>query len=71
MNEYPYIQELIDEGYEVVFNDTNSGRRLIIVNDDGGSVILFSVKRMKFDTYMKKLNEYAKEYLENGEHNCE
>ena len=40
MQEYPFIKRLIDEGYEVSFNDTGMRKKLVIVCDEGGHLIM-------------------------------
>ena len=71
MKEYPFITRLIDEGYAVSFNDTGIGKKLIIVYDEGGQLIMFSRGRMTYEKMMTKLELYAKDLLENGMSNDE
>ena len=71
MKEYPFITRLIDEGYAVSFNDTGIGKKLIIVYDEGGQLIMFSRGRMTYEKMMSKLELYAKDLLENGMSNDE
>ena len=66
MKKYPYIQQLIEEGYEVCFNTRAMGKTLIIVTDEGGTLIMFSKGRLKYEKFMEKLENYAKEFLEDG-----
>ena len=66
MKEYPFITRLIDEGYAVSFNDTGIGKKLIIVCDDGGQLIMFGRGRMTYEKMMSKLELHAKDLLENG-----
>jgi len=71
MKEYPFITRLIDEGYAVSFNDTGIGKKLIIVCDDGGQLIMFARGRMTYEKMMTKLESHAKDLLENGMSNDE
>ena len=71
MKEYPFITRLINEGYAVSFNDTGIGKKLIIVYDDGGQLIMFSRGRMTYEKMMTKLELHAKDLLENGMSNDE
>lgn len=66
MEKYKYTQQLIEEGYEVSFNIRGMGKKLIVVNDDGGTLIMFSKGRLKYEKLMEKLENYAKELLEEG-----
>jgi hypothetical protein len=71
MKEYPFITQLIDEGYAVSFNDTGIGKKLVIVCDEGGQLIMFARNRMSYQKMMTKLESYAKDLLENGMSNDE
>lgn len=71
MKEYPYITQLIEDGYAVSFNDSGMGKKLIIVCDEGGQLIMFSRGRMSYEKMMLKLESYAKDLLENGMSNDE
>ena len=71
MKEYPFIAELIDEGYAVSFNDTGIGKKLVVVCDEGGQLIMFARGRMSYQKMMAKLELYAKDILQNGMSNDE
>jgi hypothetical protein len=71
MKEYPNIQKLIEDGLAVSFNDTGIGKRLVIVSDEGGQLIMFACGKMKYGNMMDKLELYAKDLLENGFSNDE
>ena len=71
MKEYPFIAQLIDAGYEVSFNDTVIGKKLVVVCDEGGQLIMFARGRMSYQKMMAKLELYAKDLLQNGMSNDE
>jgi hypothetical protein len=71
MKEFPFIARLIDEGYTVSFNDTGMGKKLVIVCDEGGQLIMFSRGGMTYEKMMAKLESYAQDLLENGMSNDE
>ncbi len=71
MKEYPFIAQLIDAGYEVSFNDTVIGKKLVVVCDEGGQLIIFARGRMSYQKMMAKLELYAKDLLQNGMSNDE
>jgi len=71
MKEYPFITRLIDEGYEVSFNDTGMRKKLVIVCDEGGHLIMFARGRMSYEKMMAKLESHAKDLFENGMSNDE
>jgi hypothetical protein len=66
MKEYPFTARLIDEGYDVSFNNAFSGKKLVTVCDEGGQLIMFSRGRMTYEKMMAKLEAYAEDLLENG-----
>jgi len=71
MKEYPFITRLIDEAYAVSFNDTGIGKKLVIVCDEGGQLIMFARGRMSYEKMMAKLESYAEDLFENGMSNDE
>jgi hypothetical protein len=71
MKDYPFIAQLIDEGYEVTLNDTGMGKKLVIVCNEGGHLIMFPRGRMSDEKVMAKLESYAQDLLENGMANDE
>jgi hypothetical protein len=71
MNEFPFVAQLIDEGYAVSFNDSGLGKQLVTVCDEGGQLILFDRGRMSYQEMMERLDSYAKELFENGMANDE
>ena len=71
MKEYPFITRLIDEGYAVSFNDTGMRKKLVIVCDEGGQLIMFARGRMSYEKMMAKLESHAKDLFENGMSNDE
>ena len=72
MKEYPYTASLINDGFGVAFNDTGIGKSLVIVYDEGGGqLIMFSRGEMTYETMMAKLEAYAEDLIENGMSNDE
>jgi hypothetical protein len=66
MEKYPYIQRAIEEGLNVSFNDTGMGKRLTIVCDEGGQLVMFASGKMKYEKMMTKLNGHLEELFEDG-----
>ncbi len=71
MKEYPYIKRAIEEGLSVSFNDAGMGKKLTVVANEDGQLIMFASGKMRYEKMMMKLENHLKELFENGMANDE